>query len=179
MRGQFWTPEQDAELRRMADEGMSARQIAEVLGVSRNAAIGRAHRLKIPFKGSQATNKAPKARPVARRVKPIREIMDEPTRETDSVGDFERELSQSVPANLTGGDAIAGSLSRPAKFKPRRLPLLDLEWQDCRWIVAETGASALFCGLPKLEGCSYCDYHWRISVGRDVPFLPAFKEAAE
>jgi len=39
-----WTPEQDAELRRMCADGMTFAEMAMALGANRNAAIGRAHR---------------------------------------------------------------------------------------------------------------------------------------
>jgi hypothetical protein len=40
----FWTPEQDAELKRLWPE-VSAREIAKRLGTTRNAVIGRIHRI--------------------------------------------------------------------------------------------------------------------------------------
>lgn len=43
-----WTPELDARLRAYWSEGLSCSQIGVALGVTRNAAIGRAHRLGLP-----------------------------------------------------------------------------------------------------------------------------------
>jgi hypothetical protein len=48
-----WTPEEDAILTKMAEEGHSAREIGDVLNRKRNSIIGRRNRLKagITFKG--------------------------------------------------------------------------------------------------------------------------------
>jgi GcrA cell cycle regulator len=44
-----WTPEQDAELRRLWDNGLTASRICSAMGLySRSQVIGRAHRLKLP-----------------------------------------------------------------------------------------------------------------------------------
>lgn len=42
-----WTPERDAQLRALWDDGMSGTEIGKRMGVSKSAAIGRAHRLKL------------------------------------------------------------------------------------------------------------------------------------
>ncbi len=43
--GSFWTPKRDEQLRRLRDDGLSAAKIAEKLGTTRSAVIGRLHRL--------------------------------------------------------------------------------------------------------------------------------------
>jgi hypothetical protein len=43
--GSFWTPERDERLRYLESEGFSAAKIAEKLGTSRGAVLGRLHRL--------------------------------------------------------------------------------------------------------------------------------------
>src|SRR5580692_4495214 len=43
--GSFWTPERDERLRYLEAEGFSAAKIAEKLGTSRGAVLGRLHRL--------------------------------------------------------------------------------------------------------------------------------------
>ena len=43
--GSFWTSERDEKLRRLEGEGLSAAKIAEKLGTTRDAVIGRLHRL--------------------------------------------------------------------------------------------------------------------------------------
>ncbi len=70
-----WTDERIEQLRTMWEKGLTASQIAEELGgVSRNAVIGKAHRLGLkarpsPVKAVEAT-KTPKAAPVPRAATP-------------------------------------------------------------------------------------------------------------
>lgn len=75
MRGQFWTPAMDAQLREWHAAGMSAREIAFRLGdVTRNSVIGRANRLGLKTvagmaRRSVAIRRKETARRVAREAK--------------------------------------------------------------------------------------------------------------
>jgi GcrA cell cycle regulator len=58
-----WSIETIATLRRCWSDGMSASKIAEALGgISRNAVIGKAHRLKLPPRPSPIKREARRAR---------------------------------------------------------------------------------------------------------------------
>jgi GcrA cell cycle regulator len=68
----FWTAEQDAMLTRLWAEGCSASQISHQLAStsrSRNAVIGRAHRLKLPPRPARQSMRQPAPRK-PRRFKP-------------------------------------------------------------------------------------------------------------
>ena len=60
-----WSPERVEILTRLWAEGLSARQIAEKLGggVTRNAVIGKAHRLNLQ-RGTEAPKKEPEPEPI-------------------------------------------------------------------------------------------------------------------
>jgi GcrA cell cycle regulator len=61
-----WTAETIEALRRLWGDGYSASQIAKELGgISRNAVIGKAHRLKLPPRPSPIKRNPEKARAVA------------------------------------------------------------------------------------------------------------------
>lgn len=62
-----WTDEKMSELRKMWDEGVPASAIAEKLGegVSRNAVIGKAHRLGLPARPSPVKSADEAAKPKA------------------------------------------------------------------------------------------------------------------
>jgi GcrA cell cycle regulator len=69
-----WTDERIGQLREMWEKGMTASQIADELGgVSRNAVIGKAHRLGLQARPSpvKAGEVQPKAEPVAKKVKSV------------------------------------------------------------------------------------------------------------
>src|SRR5215216_4278201 len=71
-----WTEERIERLKKMWHDGATASQIAEELGgVSRNAVIGKAHRLGLeqrpsPVKPGEEKDKKPAAAPAAARVAP-------------------------------------------------------------------------------------------------------------
>lgn len=43
----IWTAEAEAELRRLWDTGKTASQIGEIMGMTRSAILGKAHRMKL------------------------------------------------------------------------------------------------------------------------------------
>ena len=49
-----WTEERTAELRQCVTHGMSASEVAAVLGTSRSSVIGRAHRLELQWKRARS-----------------------------------------------------------------------------------------------------------------------------
>ena len=66
-----WTDERIAALSKMWEGGQTASQIAEALGgVSRNAVIGKAHRLGLQARPSPVKPNEPEARPVAAKPAP-------------------------------------------------------------------------------------------------------------
>ena len=55
-----WTPERDDRLRDLWDSGISGSQIGVQLGTTKNAVIGRAHRLGLPLRGERKAKALPK-----------------------------------------------------------------------------------------------------------------------
>ena len=140
-----WTAEQDDELRRYRSEGYSYSQIAFALdaGYSRNAVIGRLHRLgltdpkAIRRTGTRPSNPTP-------RVKRARSTKFRP--------DDVRILQSPEYPNL-----------RCVEVTPRNIGLLDLEPNDCRYPYGD--GPYTFCGHPKIEGSSYCGAHYALTLG--------------
>jgi len=70
-----WTEAQIADLKRLWIAGQSTSQIGTVLGVSKNAVIGKAHRLKLPARASpirrSSEPKEPKRAPLPKQVRKI------------------------------------------------------------------------------------------------------------
>ena len=59
-----WTPERIAKLEELWAEGLSTAEIGRRLGVSKNAVVGKAHRMKLPGRQSPIESKR-KAKPAA------------------------------------------------------------------------------------------------------------------
>ncbi len=70
-----WTEAQIADLKRLWTAGHSTSRIGTVLGVSKNAVIGKAHRLKLPARPSpirhSSASKKPKPAPLPKQVRKI------------------------------------------------------------------------------------------------------------
>lgn len=160
-----WTPERIDELKRLWDAGHSASEIGKQLGVSKNAVVGKAHRLKLaarpsPIKrGGGTTRRRPAA---AQRQAAARAATASPFSGT------------SVPAGAgSNGSASNGKAVSASPFvapEPERSPIRarsrtravrsSLSSQSCAWPIGDPGdASFHFCGEPTVPGKPYCAAH--------------------
>ncbi len=151
-----WTDERVHLLRRLWSEGLTASQIAARLGngVTRNAVIGKVHRLGL-------SGRVTKSRPV--QPKPQRKVFD---------GSATR-LSPLV----IGATALKPSPRPAPKPEPapepirlvemptgERCSILMLNERTCRWPIGDPGTEEFsFCGGPPREKGPYCEYHSRIA----------------
>jgi GcrA cell cycle regulator len=122
-------------------EGLSAGQISSELGgCTRNAVIGKIHRLGLSVKDSPHRKRSPKAPRKRRRVL---------TREATLLARLKKE-----------------ALPPPAEDDVAEVPFKALEDHHCRWAVGEPQAAGtdapLFCGAERVPGLPYCEPHvWR------------------
>ena len=166
-----WTDERVEKLKKLWSEGLSASQIAAQLGgVSRNAVIGKVHRLNLPGRAkaggtpSAAHPKRPaaatprpsafQARPVAARaaVRPA----DTGIAKEDADAGFEIRSEQlPVPANGNNGVVVPMS---------RRLELTQLTERTCKWPIGDPlNDDFHFCGNESPDNSPYCTYHQRLA----------------
>lgn len=138
----MWTDETVARLREQWVSGASASVIAAALGTSRNAVLGKVHRLKLPARKTLST--APKA--IANRKRAVRLGLPTPTRR------YERAPNRPYipPAPV-------------AEATPRFIALFDLMSGDCRWPMNEPPEEYLFCASAVLEGSPYCAAHHQLA----------------
>ena len=177
-----WTDERIERLKKMWADGATASQIADELGgVSRNAVIGKAHRLGLeqrpsPVKHEEKEKAAPaapaKAQPKA----------DAPTGRSAHPAPAPGAPAPSRPAGATelqyrsigpGGFIRQGPGEQQAPIPPappRRLvpakpspevadktSLLDLNDRICKWPIGHPGEPDFyFCGKPANPGFPYC-----------------------
>ena len=78
-----WTPERIAEVTRLWSEGLTTAEIGKLVGITKNAVVGKAHRLGLPARPSpirrqgrgSGSSVAAAPRPVTKAlVKPVRQI---------------------------------------------------------------------------------------------------------
>ncbi|MDB5542701.1 MAG: GcrA cell cycle regulator [Devosia sp.] len=170
-----WTEERVELLKKLWLEGLSASQIAGVLGegVTRNAVIGKVHRLKLSGRAKPATS-TPRVRsaprPAARRV-------SSPSNTSRSSGlgtVMKTRNSMSAGGAIQGATAlkISEEFEVNVEYAPQvaelfipveqRLSLLELSEQTCKWPIGDPlTPDFYFCGQHSNEGKPYCEFHSR------------------
>ena len=166
-----WTDERVELLKKLWMEGLSASQIAAELGegVTRNAVIGKVHRLKLSAR-AKPTNTAPRSRPAARPSTPRRPSTSSSSTSTMSA---KPRVSMSRP-QVMGATALAASPDMETELyvapaaaelfipEDKRLNLLQLSELTCKWPIGDPLTKDFyFCGQHSLETGPYCEFHSR------------------
>ncbi|SHF04483.1 GcrA cell cycle regulator [Litoreibacter halocynthiae] len=170
-----WTDDRVEVLKKMWGEGKSASQIAKELGgVTRNAVIGKVHRLGLSNRsGGASPAKAaatPKAKPAAK-PKPAEKPKAAAEAEAKPAAPVNRPLGrpklvvtagQPLPpqpsANEISPEALASV--REVEKKAKRLSVMELTERTCKWPVGDPATEDFwFCGLPAQQGKPYCEAH--------------------
>ena len=148
-----WTDERISLLRTSWESGMTASQIAEALGegVSRNAVIGKAHRLGL------------EARP-------------SPVKMGEVIETVVEGVAAAVGGVVVGAvAAVARPVpKRPSRAvvppKPAKTTLLDLNEKVCKWPIGHPGETDFhFCGKAAQTGFPYCTEHCAIAYQAQLP----------
>ncbi|KAB2657310.1 GcrA cell cycle regulator [Brucella tritici] len=166
-----WTDERVELLKKLWSEGLSASQIAAQLGgVSRNAVIGKVHRLKLSGRG-KTTTAAPRSkkvntvaaapRPAAQHSTGVHTTTMRTATVTKTVGATALQMDYAV-------DVVAETVVKPASDVvvpiSRRLSLLQLSERTCKWPIGDPlNEDFHFCGHESGESSPYCKYHSRMA----------------
>jgi GcrA cell cycle regulator len=161
-----WTDERVEKLKKLWSEGLSASQIAAQLGgVSRNAVIGKVHRLCLPGRakagGSTATTarskrpatSAPRAPNYAARI----------TTRTVTRTAGATVMKEEVEIDATEDRAVvpAGNVVVPMS---RRLALTQLTDRTCKWPIGDPMKEEFhFCGNDSPDTSPYCTFHAKLA----------------
>jgi GcrA cell cycle regulator len=148
-----WTDERVETLKKLWTEGLSASQIAaELGGITRNAVIGKVHRLGLSGRAKSPSSAAPrprKARPQSHMLRVSR-------------------------PSIRGNTALAQAYELEVELEPelvdnviplgQRRTLLELNEETCRWPIGDPGhPDFFFCGGQTITGLPYCAYHSRVA----------------
>ena len=131
-----WTEEKVAKLKELWGKGNTASQIAEIIGgLSRNAVIGKAHRLNLSAK-----------------IK---------TRTATSNKNFENSLNEDNSKSRRGRKSRFKSLIIEKDFEPENPKQLEeLDENSCKWPIGHPDEKSFyFCGRSSLKDFSYCKLH--------------------
>ena len=140
-----WNPERVEQLRNFVGAGLSCSQIAAEIGVTRNAVIGKIHRLGLG-RGRPTAAPAGSCPPSVRRPRFSRQ----------------RQLLRLVNTEAPCAD---GQIAEVIPIESaQRCSLLELAQDKCRWPVGDPGAADFaFCGNEAAAGFSYCAGHARMA----------------
>lgn len=147
--GIAWTEDRIELLKRLWSNGKSASEIANQMGfVSRNAVIGKAHRLGLE---GRLVGEKPGKSPLVRDARMPRKTVD-PLK----IAEIQKFMDRAPPP-------VIESIPAPVSLN---MTLMDLTSKDCRWPVSGEKADTLFCGHDIADASVYCPYHYRMSRGR-------------
>ena len=170
--GAGWTEERVELLKKLWMEGLSASQIAGVLGegVTRNAVIGKVHRLKLPGRARPTSNMPPRVRTEKRPRGGNRGASRLPGNTSSS-----RALTPSQKATRAalrasphpsvvaeGGASEAPQVQELFIPEDQRLTLLQLNEHTCKWPIGDPlSPDSYFCGQHSEDRSPYCGFHSR------------------
>ncbi|APF36316.1 GcrA cell cycle regulator [Chelatococcus daeguensis] len=158
-----WSDERVELLRKLWTEGLSASQIAaELGGVTRNAVIGKVHRLGLSGRAKSAAPAASRPRKAAHTRSPSHP-MTQPSGQTVVRGNTalaaapELETEAVPQEQFQPQDEVVVPLSE-------RVTIMELREAMCRWPMGDpTTPDFRFCGARSLLGMPYCAHHARIA----------------
>lgn len=159
-----WTDERVELLKKLWSEGLSASQIAAQLGgVSRNAVIGKVHRLKLSSRGraTAAPTRQKKTTQVAAATKTVQRTVTATRTVTASIGATALQAQFDV-------EPVARHYIRPVENVvvpiSRRLQLVQLNERTCKWPNGDPLSEDFsFCGNEAGESGPYCGYHSKVA----------------
>ena len=149
-----WTDDRVEQLKKLWESGLSASQIAAELGnITRNAVIGKVHRLGLSGRAKSASSSSA---PRQRKVRAPQHMMR-----------ISRPMAR-------GNTALAHAFEVEAEPDPisfdnvvpmnQRRTLLELTEDTCHWPVGDPGSTDFFfCGGKALGGLPYCAHHSRVA----------------
>ena len=175
-----WTDDRVELLKKLWLDGQSASQVAKELGgVTRNAVIGKVHRLGMSNRATN-TNQAksepkeksdatPKAKAKAE-AKPKSGPKTEPARpaagrEAKPVIPARRQIipaGQPLPPQPSANEISPEALAKVNEIEKnaKKLNLMELTEKTCKWPVGDPATEDFwFCGLPVEAGKPYCEAH--------------------
>jgi GcrA cell cycle regulator len=149
-----WTDERVEYLKKLWNDGLSASQIAgELGGVTRNAVIGKVHRLGLSGRAKAPSISTPRVRKAAPRQQTMRTV--------------------SMTTMSRGNTALAHQVQPVVQYQvetrpmeevvvpmSRRVQIMELKEAMCKWPIGDpTQSDFVFCGADCNFGTPYCTYH--------------------
>ena len=172
-----WTDERVETLKKMWADGQSASQIAKELGgVTRNAVIGKVHRLGLSNRatpGGATAKAAPEKKsakpsaPAKPKTEPARSVIkaaadDAPEPPMSAARRAIIPAGQPLPPQPSLNEISPEALAKVNEIEKqaKKLTLMELTEKTCKWPVGDPATDDFwFCGLAVQTGKPYCEAH--------------------
>ena len=164
-----WTDERVELLKKLWGEGQSASKIAKELGgVTRNAVIGKVHRLGLSNRSTSNSKNETVPKGVKKTEKTATKKTKTSPKEKDTISETIPTRRQIIPAGQplppqpSANEISPEALARVSAIekKAKKLTLLELTERTCKWPVGDPATPDFwFCGLPTQSGKPYCEAH--------------------
>lgn len=139
-----WTDEQVEKLRQMWAEGLTANEIAKRLGVTKNAIVGKVHRLCLKARPSPIKNKN----------------AEETSAETVVVATQKTIQKADGRVEIVAGEEGVVKKTETKSAHAGNVKLTELDSHTCRWPIGDPRDDDFcFCGKRVRTGQTYCDEH--------------------
>ncbi len=153
----MWTDERVERLKKLWNDGLSASQIAaELGGITRNAVIGKVHRLGLSGRAKAPSSSVPRQRKPRAPAQMFRSVRPATRGNTALAAHFEAayELAPEPEPELIENVIPIG----------QRCSIIDLNDEKCHWPIGDPGQpDFFFCGGKTISSLPYCAYHCRIA----------------
>ena len=174
-----WTDDRVEILKKLWVEGQSASQIAKELGgVTRNAVIGKVHRLGLSNRASSSSSSKSdtKSKTSVKSMSDTKRVSNKtsaskvtsansPSEPRSNVTSLRRQIipaGQPLPPQPSANEISPEALARVGEIekKAKKISLLELTERTCKWPVGDPATEEFwFCGLPSQAGKPYCEAH--------------------
>ena len=156
-----WTTEAIDRLRAFWAEGHSTAEIGRRMGISKNAVVGKAHRLQLPARPSPIRREAPLARPAATGRRP-------------TLPPLRVAMAPAAPAPAAAPPAPPARREAPAPAPrlavaapPVLRPFPRAAARSCCWPIGEPGTEGFrFCTAEAMAPKPYCAEHAALAYVR-------------
>jgi GcrA cell cycle regulator len=148
-----WNEESISRLRALWAEGHSTAEIGRRMAISKNAVVGKAHRLNLPPRPSPIRREGA---PAAPRPAPLRRVTGPtlpPLAATDPAPPV-------VTAPIAKASPPPASVPRVVSSRPATTTFRAIRPQSCCWPIGEPGTKSFrFCDDAATPGKPYCQQH--------------------
>ena len=154
-----WTNERVELLKKLWGDGLSASQIAgELGGVTRNAVIGKVHRLGLSGRAKSSSSSAKPRRPRTTANPASQSAPKRPQTQPQTQGSAALKM-EPTPAPVAEVQPVAEPIA-DVVLMSKRATILTLTERTCKWPIGDPATDKFwFCGLPAQAGKPYCEAH--------------------